>query len=140
MRLFHMNHMILYKFSCILIAMYVLFSSVTFADKPRDQDALLEVKEGKVVWDVTVGSPSKLLLMLNVIEETYDELTRQNVQPEMVFASHGPVVKLITTESLDLPLDEEVVHKQALEQLMIISKKTGRENGVLFHRNKTNGC
>ncbi len=120
-----MNHIRLLRFFWIFIAICLFLSSVTYAAKPSDDDALSDIKEGKVVWDLTVGSPSKLLLMLNVIEETYDDLTRQNVKPDMVFAFHGPVVKLITTEYLDLPLDEEEAHEQALLQLKKLSEKPG---------------
>ena len=103
----------------------LLASSLVFAEKPSDSDALLDIKEGKVVWDVTVGNPKKLLLMLNVIKETYDDLERQNVKPDMIFAFHGPVMKLITTESPDLALDEEEAHEGVLELLKNFSKKPG---------------
>ena len=96
-----------------------------YAEKPNDLEALSDINEGKVVWDITVGSPSKLLLMLKVIEETYEDLIRQEVKPDMVFAFHGPVVKLIAQETLDLPLDEEEAHEQALAQLKKLSEKPG---------------
>ncbi len=103
----------------------LLTLSLVNAEKPSDADALGEINEGKVIWDVTVGNPKKLLLMLKVIEETYDDLERQNVKPDMVFAFHGPVMKLITTESPDLALDEEEAHEEVLELLVKFSKKPG---------------
>ena len=63
--------------------------------------------------------------MMKVIEETYDDLIRQNVEPDMVFAFHGPVMKLITTESPDLDLDDEEAHEELLELLTDFSKKPG---------------
>ena len=105
--------------------LYLLTSSLVIAEKPSDADALRDINEGKVVWDVTVGNPKKLLLMLKVIEETYEDLMRQDVKPDMVFAFHGPVMKLITTESPDLALDEEEAHENVLELLTNFSKKPG---------------
>jgi len=103
----------------------LLVSYLVNAEKPTDGDALRDVNEGKVVWDVTVGSPSKLLLLMKVIEETYDDLIRQDVKPDMIFTFHGPVVKLISSQPLDLPLDEEEAHEKVLDQLREFSKKPG---------------
>lgn len=111
--------------SLLHICLFMFFATSAIAEKPSDADALRDINEGKVVWDVTVGSPSKLLLMLKVIEETYDDLARQNVKPDMVFAFHGPVVKLISTQPLDLPLDEEEAHEEVLVQLQKLSQKPG---------------
>lgn len=113
------------KASWFVVVVSLLFSTLSYADKPGDEDALRGMNEGKVVWDITVGSPGKLLLMLKVIEETYDDLSSQNVKPDMVFAFHGPVVKLISTEPLDLALDEEEAHEQVLDQLQKLSEKPG---------------
>ncbi len=113
----------------IFIYLYIFgvlfFTNIANASKPPDVDALKNVNEGKVVWDVTVGNPKKLLLMLKVIEETYYDLINQNVKPDMVFAFHGPVMKLITTESPDLALDEEEAHEEVLELLTSFSQKRG---------------
>lgn len=114
------------KISSLFIGIvFLLTSNVVIAEKPSDIDALGDINEGKVVWDITVGNPQKLLLMLKVIEETYDDLERQNVDPDMVFAFHGPVMKLITTEPPDLALDEEEAHEELLELLTDFSKKPG---------------
>ena len=113
------------KFFILIGIIFLFTSNFAIAEKPSDADALGNINEGKVVWDVTVGNPKKLLLMLNVIEETYDDLVRQNVKPDMVFAFHGPVLKLITTESPDLALDEEEAHEKVLELLAELSKKPG---------------
>ena len=115
------KHRIIIFFGVICL---LAFGSV-HSEKPSDADALGDINEGKVIWDITVGNPKKLLIMLKVIEETYDDLTRQNVKPNMVFAFHGPVMKLITTESPDLALDEEEAHEGVLELLANFSKKPG---------------
>lgn len=112
----------------ILIAfgsLCLLLINAANADKPSDADALNGINEGKVIWDVTVGSPTKLLLLLKVIDETYDDLERQNVKPDMVFLFHGRATKLISTKPLDLPLDEEESHEEALELIKKLSQQPG---------------
>ncbi len=114
------------KIITLFIGILFLFTSgILSAEKPLDADALSDVKEGKVVWDVTVGSPIKLLLLMKVIEETYDDLIRQDVKPDMVFAFHGPVLKLISSEPLNLALDEEEAHEELLDLLREFSQKPG---------------
>lgn len=114
------------KLIMIIIGFLVLHvSSLVYAERPTDADALRDINEGKVVWDVTVGSPIKLLLLMKVIEETYDDLVRQDVKPDMIFTFHGPVVKLISSEPLDLPLDEEEAHEEVLDLLRKFSQKPG---------------
>jgi len=109
----------------IIVLSGLLFSSLVYAEKPTDSDALQDVNEGKIVWDITVGNPIKLLLLLKVIEETYDDLVRQDVKPDMVFTFHGPVVKLISSQPLDLALDEEEAHEELLDRLRKFSKQPG---------------
>lgn len=109
----------------IIVLSGLLFSNHVYAEKPTDSDALQDVNEGKIVWDVTVGNPIKLLLLMKVIEETYDDIVRQDVKPDMIFTFHGPVVKLISSQPLDLALDEEEAHEELLDRLRKFSKKPG---------------
>lgn len=107
-------------------AMVVLvFAQVVHAEKPSDAAALSGIESGKVVWDVTVGTPSKLSLYLSVIEETYDDLERQGVPPDMIFTFHGPVVKLLSTNPPELPLDEELALEKVHEQIEALRKRPG---------------
>jgi len=109
----------------IIVLSGLFFSNLVYAEKPTDSDALQDVNEGKIVWDVTVGNPIKLLLLMKVIEETYDDIVRQDVKPDMIFTFHGPVVKLISSQPLDLALDEEEAHEELLDRLRKFSKKPG---------------
>lgn len=102
--------------SCLMLGMVQ-------AEQPDDADALNNISEGKVVWDITTGSPKKLLVYLNVIQQTYDDLMRQNVKPEMIFTFRGPVLKLISTPPSDL--EEETAHKEALDLLRVMSQRPG---------------
>ena len=108
------------------ICFLVLLSGAVYAEKPSDEDALRGLSEGKVIWDVTVSDPGRLLFLMRVIEETYEDLVRQNVKPDMIFTFHGRVLKLISTEPLDLSIDEE----QAQEELLQLIENFGKRPGV----------
>ncbi len=75
---------------CVWIGcIYFLLVNFVYAEKPSDEDALQGLTEGKVVWDVTVSSPARLLFLMQVIEETYDDLVRQNIKPDMYLRFMG---------------------------------------------------
>ena len=103
----------------------LLMPSAVLAAKPDDAHALRGVESGKVAWDITLGDPRKLQVFLGVIEETYDDLKRQGVEPDMVFTFHGPVLKLISTERSDVPLDLEADYDKVADQLRSLLGKPG---------------
>lgn len=80
----------------VVLVTGLLFSQV-FAEELNDANALKELKVGKVVWDIGMDNPTKLILYLKVIQQTYDGLVRQKVTPDMIFAFRGGAVKLITS-------------------------------------------
>jgi len=82
----------------MVMLLWLLSTTVAFSEELNDADALKELKVGKVVWDIGMDNPTKLILYLKVIQQTYDGLVRQKVTPDMVFAFRGGAVKLITVE------------------------------------------
>jgi hypothetical protein len=64
-----------------------------------------------------MGDPKKLTLYLTVMDETYEDLKRQGVEPEMVLTFRGPSLPLISTDVTDVPLDQEQ-HYQAVAELI----------------------
>ena len=112
-------------FLMTLTCCLLLMPAFALAKKPDDAHALSGVKIGKVAWDVTVGSPAKLLMYLGVIEETYDDLKRQGVEPDMVFTFHGPVLNLISTNHTDVPLDQEADYERVAEKLKDLLARPG---------------
>ncbi len=107
--------------------MLLLFSASAplHAAKPSDAHALEGVSSGKVVWDITVNNPDKLLVLLGVIEETYEDLLRQDVEPDMVYLFHGPVLKVISTEREGVPLDHEETYDQIAAHLQAMQQRPG---------------
>lgn len=113
----------IFTFIHILSASILL--NIAYANKPNDADALQGIETGKVVWDVTLSKPSRLLFVMKVIDETYEDMARQGVTPDMVFTFHGPVLKLLSTQPLELELDEEVAHEELVELIQQLRKKPG---------------
>ena len=103
----------------------VLLNVAAQAEKPMDADALESIEVGKVVWDVLVSRPDRLLFYLKLIDETYDDLVRQEVEPDMVFIFHGRALQLIKSEEVDyLPKDKQA-HQEALALIGDLSARPG---------------
>ncbi len=114
----------LFQFIAAILITLTL-SSPTFADAPNDADALSGIETGKVIWDVTLSKPSRLLFVMKVIDETYEDLVKQGVKPDMVFTFHGRVLKLISSQPIELDIDEEAAQEELLELISTLSKKPG---------------
>lgn len=95
------------------------------ADKPSDAAALKGVKTGKVVWDISMANAETLAVFLSVVRETYDDLKRQNVEPDMVLAIHGVPVKYVTRTSDALPFELQVPVEKVTAVLDDMAKRPG---------------
>lgn len=78
-------------------------ATLVFAQQnhPNDHDALVGLKQAKVVFDVRVPDTEKLIFNLGLINETLDGLLSQGVKPTMVVAFRGTAVKLLANPALD---------------------------------------
>lgn len=95
------------------------------ADKPSDATALKGVKTGKVVWDISMANPETLAVFLSVVRETYDDLARQKVKPDMVLAIHGVPVKFVRAKRDDLPLETGAAVDRINDVLDDLAKRPG---------------
>lgn len=95
-------------------------------DGPDDSVALEGVEVGRILWDVTIGDPEFLASRLAVIKQTYRDLVRQDVAPEMVLAFRGGSVRLLS-EDLEL-LDEE--DREAAQEAQRLLKNLADLPGV----------
>ena len=68
------------------------------AERPDDHRALQGLREGRILWDVTLAEPDALLARLRVIQQTYRDLVRQDVAPRMLFTFHGGAIKLLARD------------------------------------------
>jgi intracellular sulfur oxidation DsrE/DsrF family protein len=67
-------------------------------DAPNDRDALNGLDTGKVIFDVRISDPEKMIFNLELIKETFVGMQRQGVKPVMIATFRGPGVKLLTRE------------------------------------------
>ncbi len=113
-----------------IIAAAILLTTLAMpavaADKPSDAAALKGVTTGKVVWDISMANPEMLALFLTVVRETYDDLKRQNVTPDMVLAIHGVPVKYVTRSHDQLPFEAQV----PVEKMNAVLEDLARRPGV----------
>jgi len=106
-----------------LLLLLLLLPGLVSAEKPADTSALAGVDSGKIAWDINMADAKKMLLYLKVMDETYEDLKRQGVEPDMVLTFRGPSVTLITSDRTDVPLDEEPHLDGVAEQLQAMLKK-----------------
>ncbi len=85
------------RFFSLLLAMLLALSHAMAAGLD-DRQALAGVQEGKAVFDVNLGNPKVLAVMLDVIEETHHGLKAQGVKPDLIVAFRGPSTKLLTKD------------------------------------------
>lgn len=109
----------------IVIGLFLALSNA-YAIEPQQNEGLDDVKVGKVVWDISLADPQKLLPNFRVIRQTYDDLVDRNIKPEMVITFRGPVVKLLTAKIDQLPSAE----KQAASGVQQIIQDLATRDGM----------
>jgi intracellular sulfur oxidation DsrE/DsrF family protein len=111
------------QFRLPFLLLLLLIPGLASAEKPADTSALAGVDSGKIAWDINMADAKKMLLYLKVMDETYEDLKRQGVEPDMVLTFRGPSVTLITSDRTDVPLDDEPHLDAVAEQLQAMLKK-----------------
>jgi len=102
-----------------------LAQTVSAEDKPSDTKALKGVRSGKVVWDINTASPAKLALYLGVIQETYEDLVRQGVTPDMVFAFRGESLRIISSEHDEISMQSMPEIGQSARMIYALMQRPG---------------
>ncbi len=96
-----MNRILKYTFCSfiLLLIMQQIPLIAKAASEVNDADALNQVDAAKAIFDVRVNKPEILVLYLQVIKQTHEDLIRQGQTPEFVVAFRGPSIRLITSEN-----------------------------------------
>ncbi len=87
------------------------------APKPDDADALRNVEQGKVLFDINMTDAKKMTLYLSVIRETVDDLKRQGVEPDVILAFRGLSVRLVSNDREQMELTDFEHLDRIAEQL-----------------------
>lgn len=72
---------------------------------PGDTEALAEVSDGRLMWDVSQSDAMRLSNWLTVILDTYEGLQRLEVRPHMVLVFRGKAVRLLARDLADVPFE-----------------------------------
>ncbi|TVS16857.1 MAG: hypothetical protein EA417_08780 [Gammaproteobacteria bacterium] len=101
----------------ILLTLSVLLPTATLADRPGDNRAIAGMETGRIMWDITIGDPQHLIGRLAVIEQTFDDMVRQGLKPEMVLGFRGGAAGLIAASPDHRDDREAFVLRQVHERL-----------------------
>ena len=79
------------------------------AEEYRNTRALRHVAVAKAYFDVTSGSPGKLVNQLGFIDKAYDQLAKQGLKPHFVLGFHSAASAYVTKGSEDYVVGEEEI-------------------------------
>jgi intracellular sulfur oxidation DsrE/DsrF family protein len=78
--------------------------------------ALRQVTVAKAYFDVTSGSPGKLVNQLGFIDKAYDQLAKAGFKPQFVLGFHSAASAYVTKGSEDyVTSDEEIAAKKKVQ-------------------------
>ncbi len=107
----------------LILSSILLFSTISHADPQKNiynnDKALKGVTESKAYFDVTIGEPKLLLIRLQLIEKTYDQLLAAGITPSFIVGIRGKASNFIT-KGPDYVLDIDLPQKR---QIATIVKK-----------------
>lgn len=86
---------------------------------PDDHRALSGLTTGKVVFDVNISSPDKMILYLNVVQKTITTLKAQGVTPDVILAFRGGAVSVMSKDS---ELNNEQEEQQLIARVTQLKK------------------
>lgn len=96
-----------------ILAAILLVSTLAKANNPSDvynNNALKGLTTTKAYFDVTIGEPKQLLLRLQLIEKTYNQILAEGVTPIFIVGIRGKASNFFTKGSgyvLDIDLPEK---------------------------------
>jgi len=82
----------------------------------KNTRALRQVTVAKAYFDVTSGSPGKLVNQLGFIDKAYDQLAKAGLKPQFVLGFHSAASAYVTKGSEDyVTSDEEIAAKKKVQ-------------------------
>lgn len=107
----------------LIFASILFFTTISHTDSPGDVynngKALKGLTESKAYFDVTIGEPKLLLIRLQLIEKTYNQLVAAGVTPTFVIGIRGKASNFFTKGG-DYVLDIDLPEK---DQIAALAKK-----------------
>ncbi|MGB3211115.1 MAG: hypothetical protein WBB19_10460 [Desulforhopalus sp.] len=105
----------------LILASILLFTTASIAGAQKvvynNDNALKGLKETKAYFDVTVGNPKLLLIRLQLVEKTYNQLVTAGVTPTFVVGIRGKASNYIT-KGTDYVLDIDLPEKESIATMV----------------------
>ncbi|GAB6190858.1 hypothetical protein [Desulfocastanea catecholica] len=115
----------------LLVAALVFISAGSHAEGQSELfsngKALQGVTKTKAYFDVTIGDPKELLIRLQLIEKTYQQLVAAGVSPAMVIGVRGKASGFFTKGN-GYVLDSDLPEKEHIAAM--VKKLTGMKVGI----------
>lgn len=92
---------------------------------PDDHAALTGLKTAKVVFDIKQGNPKKLLLRLNLVDETAKGLRAQGVEPQFVLSFRGPATFFVSNDHSRIKLEDVKIADKIAAKIKELGGRSG---------------
>jgi len=98
----------------------ILAASVARAEGPA-------AKEGRIIYDITEGDGKALLVRLDTIEETRQDLVKQGVTPRFIISFRGGATKFTQTDLSQVKEEDRPVAQKIAATLQQLARAPGVE-------------
>ena len=109
------------KMLLLTLVSFFWFISLAHADSPKNDKttngALTGLTATKAYFDVTVGNPKILLIRLQLIQKTYNQIAAAGVTPAFVVGIRGKASNFFT-KGTDYVLETDLPEKKQIEILV----------------------
>jgi intracellular sulfur oxidation DsrE/DsrF family protein len=112
-------------FAAVVLA---LLASTAFASPGGDASPVAGLKEGKIVFDITEGDGKALLVRIESIEETRQDLLKQGIAPRFVLSFRGPATLLVQSDMEKVKPENRPFAGQITALLAQMAKTPGVES------------
>jgi intracellular sulfur oxidation DsrE/DsrF family protein len=110
------------------IVFFTLFvCSAVSESSAAEYEALKHIKAVQAIFDFRAGDPKAAALQLDLIHDTYRDLTLMKKRPVFVVVFMGPSVKLITKKRNGSTPDDQVILNEIAATISAMSR-----NGIKF--------
>ncbi len=116
-----------YVLPALNVFVFICFCFSASPALAADYEALKEVKTAKAVFDFRIGDPKSALMQMNLIHQTYKDLSTMKKAPAFAVVFIGPSVRLVSTDREGIASEDQ---KLAGEFASIISAMS--KDGITF--------
>lgn len=110
------------KSNILILLMILLFPATLMAEPLMNTRALSGLHSANTIFDVNQGNPKKLLLRLNLIEETIKGMAAEGVKGDVVVAFRGKASFFITKGKKYITADEAGIKDKIQIQVKKLKK------------------